>query len=292
VSSSLEDQPVADDWIDMNRANWDERVGVHMGPRGYNLADIRAGLPRLDPIAARELPMVAGKRVLHLQCHFGADTLRLAQLGAEVVGLDFSPVAIDAARALAEELGLATRARFVLGEVSKAASVLKDQGKFDLVYSTWGTITWLSDIKEWARLVSHFLEPAGTLYLAEQHPLVQALNNRIVQAGNKPTYDLPYFLHGPIVEDDERDYSDNTVILKNSKQYSFIHSIADVVTAIQGSFLQIDWMHEHDAIGWAPFEGLIRDPAGLYRWPDKSWLPLAFSLQATRLSGDHSPQAN
>ena len=101
----------ARDWRALNRANWDERVGIHLGPGGYDLAPLRAGRGRLNPIEEAELGDVAGLEVLHLQCHFGADTLCLAQRGAMVTGLDFSGEAIAAARALATELGLAGRAR-------------------------------------------------------------------------------------------------------------------------------------------------------------------------------------
>jgi SAM-dependent methyltransferase len=101
---------------DLNRANWDERVAVHMGPRGYDLSALRAGRGRLNALEEAELPELigdlAGLRVIHLQCHFGADTLALAQRGAEVVGVDFSPAAVAAARDLAVDLGLAERARF------------------------------------------------------------------------------------------------------------------------------------------------------------------------------------
>src|SRR5208282_4791 len=108
------------DWRNANRANWDERVAVHLGPGGYDLTDLRAGRGRLHRIEEAELPPLAGKRVLHLQCHFGADSLRLAQRGATVVGLDFATAAIDAARALADELGLADRARFIEADVHDA----------------------------------------------------------------------------------------------------------------------------------------------------------------------------
>src|SRR5882724_3758466 len=101
------------EWHRANRANWDERVGVHLGPRGYDLSDLRAGRGRMNAIEEAELLPVEGKRVIHLQCHFGADSLILAQRGAEVIGLDFSAPAIAVARNLAVELGLADRARFV-----------------------------------------------------------------------------------------------------------------------------------------------------------------------------------
>ena len=108
------------EWYRANRANWDERVGVHIGPGGYDLSELRAGRGKLNAIEEAELPPVEGKRVAHLQCHFGADSLTLAQRGAEVVGLDFSAPAIEVARKLADELGLANRARFVHADLYDA----------------------------------------------------------------------------------------------------------------------------------------------------------------------------
>ena len=120
------------EWRRVNRVNWDERVAVHLGPRGYDLSDLRAGHGRLHAIEEAELPPVAGKRVLHLQCHFGADSLRLAQRGADVVGLDFSAPAIDAARVLADELLLAGRARFVQADVYDTLRAVPMPHQFDL----------------------------------------------------------------------------------------------------------------------------------------------------------------
>src|SRR5580692_12511137 len=101
------------EWYRANRASWDERVSVHIGPGGHDLSELRAGRGKLNVIEEAELPPVEGKRLAHLQCHFGADSLALAQRGAEVIGLDFSAPAIEAARKLASELGLTDRARFV-----------------------------------------------------------------------------------------------------------------------------------------------------------------------------------
>jgi 2-polyprenyl-3-methyl-5-hydroxy-6-metoxy-1,4-benzoquinol methylase len=110
------------DWRALNRANWDERVAVHLGPAGYDLGPLRAGRGRLDAIVEAELGHVAGLRVLHLQCHFGKDSLVLASRGAEVTGLDFSTPAIETARALAVELNLP--ARFVLADVYDAPAAI------------------------------------------------------------------------------------------------------------------------------------------------------------------------
>src|SRR3954451_1759493 len=128
---------MADGWRELNRANWDERVVVHLGSAGYNLRPLRAGRGRLDAIVEAELGPVAGLRVLHLQCHFGQDTLTLAQRGAQAVGLDFSGAAIAAARALAAGLGLGERARFVEADLYQAAEAVAEPAAFDLVFVTW-----------------------------------------------------------------------------------------------------------------------------------------------------------
>ena len=149
-----------DEMIRANRANWDERVGVHLGPGGYDLSDLRAGHGRLSTIEEAELPPLRGKRVLHLQCHFGADTLTLAQRGAKVVGLDFSIRAIEAARNLANELGLTGRAIFVHADVYDGVEAIPPPHGFDLVFVTWGAICWLPDIPRWAQSSQRCSGPA------------------------------------------------------------------------------------------------------------------------------------
>ncbi len=125
---------MADDWRELNRANWDERVAVHLGASDYDLAPLRAGRGRLNAIEEAELGPVGGLRVLHLQCHFGRDSLVLAGRGAEVTGLDFSGPAVVAARSLAAELGLA--ARFVQADLYDAPEAVPEPASFDLVYTT------------------------------------------------------------------------------------------------------------------------------------------------------------
>src|SRR5437660_3564256 len=121
-------------WRAANRAHWDELVALHLGPRGYDLTALRAGRRRLHAIEEAELPVVEGKRILHLQCHFGADSLTLAQRGAEVVGLDFSAPAIELARRLAGELGLAERASFLHADLYDALEAVASPHGFDMVY--------------------------------------------------------------------------------------------------------------------------------------------------------------
>jgi SAM-dependent methyltransferase len=270
------------DWRAANRANWDERVQVHLGPGGYNLAALRAGRGRLNAIEEAELGSVDELRVLHLQCHFGQDSLTLAQRGAEVVGLDFSAPAIAKARELAVELGLESRARFVEADLYDAATAISEPNAFDLVFVTWGAITWLPDIRRWAEIVAHFLKPGGSLYLAEGHPVALVFDDARRLSDGMPGYFAPYFQRDPVVIEDPTDYADRTARLRSTLQYNWMHPIGSVITALLDTGLRLDWFHEHNAVAWKMFEMLVEGPDGLYRWPDKPWLPLAFSLRATR----------
>jgi SAM-dependent methyltransferase len=271
-----------EDWRAVNRANWDERVAVHLAAPLYDLAPLRAGNARLNAIEEAELRPVAGLRVLHLQCHFGRDSLILAQLGAEVVGLDFSPAAITVARRLADDLGLAERARFVEADLYEAPAAIPEPASFDLVFVTWGAIYWLPDIRRWAEIVAFFLKPGGTLYLAEGHPAAWVLDDAAPGHDQMPGWFAPYFERKPIVYDDPSDYADPNAKLTNSRTYSWMHPIGETVTAILAAGMSLKWLHEHDRVPWRMFRLLVEDEQGLFAWPDEPWLPLAFSLRAER----------
>jgi len=271
------------DWRSINRARWDEKVPLHVGPRGYDLVDLRAGRGVLNAIEEAELGSVAGQRILHLQCHFGCDTLILAQRGATAVGLDFSVPAIDAARALAAELGLADRARLVRADLYDACEAISEPASFDRAFVTWGAITWLPDIFRWAEIVVCFLKSGGTFYLAEAHPAALVVGDSAAQSDGRPGFFAPYFSRDAVVLQEEHDYIDESVTVWNATTHTGIHPLGDVVTGLINAGFRLDWLHEHDAITWRMFEQLVDDGKGQWRWPDKPWLPLAFSLQATRM---------
>ena len=270
------------DWRAINRARWDEAVGIHLGPGGYDLSDLRAGHGRMNAIEEDELGPVAGLRVLHLQCHFGRDTLILAQRGADVVGLDFSAPAIAAAQELARELGLDSRARFVQSELYDARAAIPEPASFDLVYVTWGAINWLPDIAEWARIIAHFLKPGGALYLAEAHPAAYVFDDAADGMNGMPGFFAPYFEAGPMEVDNPRDYMDPDARLANSRTLEFIHPLGDTIGGLLDAGLRLEWFHEHAAVTWRMFAMLVEDERGLFRWPEKPWLPLAFSLRASK----------
>ena len=165
------------DPLDINRRNWDERAGIHARDTtvDYMLDRFRRGEDALHEIEAEELGDVEGKRVLHLQCDIGRDTLCLVRRGAVATGLDFSSVALSVARGLAEETGL--KAEFVEGTVDEAPKLTP--GPFDLVFTTWGTICWLPDIKIWADVIVSVLAPGGELYFADGHPGFNLLEEKV-----------------------------------------------------------------------------------------------------------------
>jgi SAM-dependent methyltransferase len=273
-----------EDWRELNRANWDERTAVHLGPgSGYDLGPLRAGRGELDAIVRAELGPVASLRVLHLQCHFGRDTLALAQQGASsVVGLDFSAPAIEAARRLAGELGLADRARFVEADLYDAPRAIPEHGAFDLVFVTWGALPWLPDLAGWARIVAGFLRPGGRLYLAEGHPAALVFDDAAETPDGKPGWYAPYFQREAVVMDDPADYTDPAARLRHARTHTWMHPLGEVLGALGGAGLTLDWLREHPRVTWRMFRGLVRDADGLFTWPDRAWLPLAYSLSARK----------
>jgi SAM-dependent methyltransferase len=277
----MTDEP---DWLSLNLANWNERVPIHLGGRGrhYKLDALKNGTDELDPIAAEILGPVDGLNVLHLQCHFGADTLTIAQHSATVTGLDFSPPAIAAAKSLAAELNLTSRASFIEANIYDAEAAIGQPAAFDRVFVSWGALCWLPDIHTWARLVTSFLKPNGYLALADAHPVMYVFDDMTATPDGMPGWYAPYLARQPLHENRPEDYADPTTPLKNSRTVEFLHPISDVLTALISAGLRIDRFQEHDSIVWQAFAQLQRRGRGEYVWPDQPWLPLSYSLRATK----------
>jgi SAM-dependent methyltransferase len=272
-----------EDWRALNLANWEELAAVHLGPRGYDRSSHRAGRGRLDAIVAAELGSVAGLRVLHLQCHIGDDTVALAQRGAaEVVGVDFSPAAIAAARALAGEVG-AANVRFIQSDVYAAPEALASERSFDLVFATWGTICWLPDLRRWAGVIAGFLRPGGALYFADAHPAALVFDDS-ASGGSAalPGPLVPYFEGAARAFGDASDYADFSATLTHARTVQWLHPLADILGALRDAGLRLEWFHEHPAVTWRMFRTLVRRDDGLWTWPAEPWLPLSLSLRAGR----------
>ena len=207
------DAPSADDALAANRAWWDAAVPVHLGSDFYDvegwLEEGRGPKPR----EAALLGDVTGLELVHLQCHFGKDTLSWARAGAGVTGLDFSPTAVDAARSLAARAGLADRADFVCAPVADAVDALGGR-TFDIVYVSLGALCWLPRIDQWAAQVGALLRPGGRLFLHEVHPMSTAL------ADDDLTVVYPYFEESaPYADSQAGTYADTTAIVGQTYTY-------------------------------------------------------------------------
>jgi SAM-dependent methyltransferase len=205
-------------WQQANLKSWNQRAALHVRDATgfYGVDGFLAGRDTLGPIEASEIGDVAGRSLLHLQCHLGLDTLSLARRGATVTGLDFSPVAVDEARSLAARAGLP--ATFVQADLYEAREAL--EGAFDMVYSSWGTICWLPDIRAWARVVADMLAPGGTFYFADSHPFALVLDER--DGVIRPTYGWRTPKDRPDAFTDAQSYTGD-VFAEPVTDYNWIH---------------------------------------------------------------------
>jgi SAM-dependent methyltransferase len=267
------------EFLAVNRRNWDERVPIHRRDRTgfYAVERFLAGEKHLHAIEVGELGDVAGKRVIHLQCHFGLDTLILARHGAIVAGIDFSPPAIAEARRLALKAGLS--AEFVCANVYDAREAVT--GDFDIAYVTWGTICWLPDLTGWARTIASLLAPGGYLYFADAHPNMLILEERDGRLVHEYPIDTP--AEHPLVFDQTQTYSGDRIPLAATRTYEWIHSLSRIVGALLGAGLTLDFLHEHPALPWPLFPMLVRGEDGMWRLPDSvPAFPLSVSLRARK----------
>jgi SAM-dependent methyltransferase len=270
-----------DERLAPNQDWWDERVAGHVDSEFYDVARFRDGGSTLRPFEREEVGDVAGKRLAHLQCHFGMDSMSWARAGASVRGLDFSGPAVEAANELAGELDI--DASFVQADVHEAVAAL-DGERFDIVYTGLGALNWLPDLPRWAGIVAELLKPEGIFYLSEFHPITW------IYAENEPVIELDYF-HNPEGErfdDDEGSYADLDVPTRNNATIEWAHTLGDVVSAVLGAGLRLELLHEHDYTLFPRFKHLIEDreflEAGvIYRQPEgQPRLPLMYSLRASR----------
>lgn len=289
------------DWRESNRSIWDQRVPAHVRSDFYDVDGFRAGRPVIQSFEVDELGALGDLELVHLQCHFGLDTLDLARQHPtlRVTGLDFSAPAIDAARALAGEIGVAARARFVHAEVADAVSVL-GAGAFDVVYTGKGSLNWLPDLGEWASVVHGLLKPGGRLYLVEFHPVASVLGEE------SPEPVLDYFSTEPVVAARPLTYAfpDGPGLSPRTESahegaspapgegeadlgghglaYEWIHPLGSVVTALIRAGMVIRFLHEWPFTTWRPYRGLVSYGAGAWTWPGPGTLPLQYSLRAER----------
>jgi len=268
------------DPIRANNHLWDVWTGVHLESPFYDVASFKDGTRpiRLAEHEREEIGPVDGRTLLHLQCHFGLDTLSWARLGATVTGADFSEPAVEAARALAAELGIP--ARFVRSDLYDLPAAL--QSTFDIVYTSRGVLGWLPDIRRWAAVAAHFVAPGGTFYITEIHPVASVFLESGVAPGEL-RLGYPYWDHPdrPLRFDVSGSYADRDAPTGPLVEHGWDHSLGEIVTSLIEAGLVIDSLREYDFCAWQ-LDYLVQSPDGRWRLPADSGgeLPLFFSLRA------------
>jgi SAM-dependent methyltransferase len=264
--------------IEANKALWNELTAVHAHGETYQMTAFKDGTKQLDPLVRMEVGEVAGRSLLHLQCHFGMDTLMWARLGAQVTGIDLSDDAIALARALSREV--AVPATFVQANVYDLP-VGGAQEQYDIVYTSWGVLCWLPDLTRWGQIIARSLKPGGFFYIAEAHPLLNVFDSEDDATGlhvRHPYYHQP----DPTLFPPGRDYADQSRRLANPS-YEWAHSVGEIQTALIDAGLRIDFFHEHPYLTWNYFPFMVRGADGYWRLPPEyPALPLSFSLKATK----------
>lgn len=276
-----------------NKNLWNQRTAVHKDSDFYNLAGFKAGESVLTSIELNELGDVKGKTMLHLQCHFGMDSLDWARRGAKVTGVDLSDAAIEEAKKLNEELGL--DAKFICANVYDIAISKNEEAKtppleslpagqaglgeaenFDIVFTSYGTIGWLPDLQPWAKMIAERLKPGGIFYLAEFHPVVWMFDDDFTNI--KYSYEN----REVIVTENQGTYTDRNADIKG-KEYSWNHSISEVLNALIGAGLKIEMFNEYMYSPYPCFSNIVELETG--KWHIKGLegkIPMVYSVMATK----------
>jgi SAM-dependent methyltransferase len=273
-----------EEFIEDNRKHWEELAGHHPETDYYDVQGFLDGESTLDPIEPEELGDVEGTSLLHLQCHFGLDTLSWARHGAEVTGVDISTEAVETARELARKAGLEDRARFVQSDVYDLVdgSSIEDE-EFDVVYTSFGVLFWLPDLEAWADVVVQFVRDGGTFYLLDHHPFTNTLGEDSTAENLKIGY--PYFRER--ISYDPTETGSYAGIepeeLEHGSTHGWSHSIGEVVSALAGSGLRLEFLHEYPWSTFRAVDAMEERKHGRYVLPDLDRdLPFVFSLRASR----------
>jgi SAM-dependent methyltransferase len=264
-----------DKYLQQNKAHWNEVTPVHEHSVMYDIAGFKAGKCTLQYKELEEMGDVSGKSLLHLQCHFGLDTLSWARRGAIVTGVDFSGEAIKLARKLSKETGI--KADFIESDIYALPQVLKE--KFDIVFTSYGVLCWLPDLTRWAQVISHFLKPGGFFYIIEGHPFMNVFDNS--PAAKELTVAWSYFSNPEWLDcEPGNDYADSSFTSSHGS-CEWAHPLSEVINSLIQAGLKIDFLHEFPT-------GFFKASSLMKQEKDEPWhlegdrLPLTFSLKATR----------
>lgn len=250
-----------------NQALWDSKVELHTKSEFYRLQEFEKGWNSLNSIELELLGDVKNKKVLHLQCHFGQDTLSLQRLGAKCIGVDFSNNAISTARKLNARLGL--DAQFINKDVMELGDL--NDGPFDVIFSSYGTIGWLPKLDTWAQSISSNLKPEGKFIFVEFHPFIWTFDNDF----NRITY--PYFNRMDIIENESITYADGSN--SNAETITWNHSLSEVFQALKNTGISVIDFKEYDYSPYNCMPNLMDKGNGEYRFKhiDQA-IPMVYSI--------------
>lgn len=258
------------DYLQINKESWNRRTAYHIESDFYDMASFLSGHTSLNPIEIQLLGDIQGKKILHLQCHFGQDSISLSRMGAEVVGVDLSDKAIEKAISLAEETQ--ANAKFICCDIYNLPQHLDEE--FDIVYTSYGTIGWLPDLDKWAAVIKQYLKPNGKFVFVEFHPIVWMFDDDFEKIGYN------YFNNGPIIESESGTYADRTAPIE--QQYVFWnHNLGEVFTSLLVNGLAIKSFQEYDYSPYNCFQHTIEFEPKKFRikhLDDK--IPMVYSLVA------------
>lgn len=258
--------------FEINRKTWNTKVAIHAESEFYDMESFKSGKSSLNFYEIRALGDISEKEILHLQCHFGQDTLSLARLGARCTGVDISEKGIKLAKKLNKELNL--NSDFVCCNVLDTSKYVSKT--FDIVFTSYGTIGWLPDLKPWAKMIFERLKPGGLFYIVEFHPIAWMFDYTV----SPPEMKYGYHQKDSIYEEYEGTYAN-----KNSKmisrEYGWNHSLGEVITSLADAGLHIEYLNEHDASPYEVFPGLVKNDAGMFEFANKLY-PLIFEIKALK----------
>ena len=263
---------INDQYFQANKDLWNQRTAVHKDSAFYDLKGFKAGANVLTPIELNEIGDVKGKSLLHLQCHFGMDTMSFSRMGAKCTGIDLSDDAIRLAREINDELKLDTK--FVCCNVYDLKELLDE--KFDIIFTSYGVVGWLPDLDNWAQIISRFLKPGGMFYMAEFHPVVWIFDDDFTH--------IKYFYDNKelIVMEDQPTYTGDENGIQG-KAYSWNHSISEVLNALISAGLKIEFFNEHTYSPYSNFRNSVETEKG--KWHIRGMegkIPMVYSLRATK----------
>jgi len=259
--------------FDINRETWNKKVAIHAKSDFYNVDEFKNGKSSLNKYEVTALGDVSNKALLHLQCHFGQDTLSWARMGADCTGIDLSDEGIRLAKQLNEELGL--NSKFVCCNVLDVSKYIKSQ--FDIVFTSYGSIAWLPDLKPWAQIIYERLKVGGVFYIVEFHPIVWMFD----YTTNPPKLAYGYHQKEAIYEEYEGTYTDEKSNM-TSKEYTWNQSLGEIITSLIDAGLTIECLNEYDASPYNIFPELETNNEGMYELSNKLY-PLLFELKAAKI---------